>query len=489
MESFIRTTSIKDASTNQVFSWHTREGAFERLNPPWHPFTVIERKGGIQNNGIVKIKMNFGPLSVKWVVKHSDYIENKQFCDVQISGPFSSWTHTHLFEPSGSGSCNLKDHIEYSLPSGPLGSIIARKVVNKKLQNMFDYRHRITRQDLHIHSVIKKIRKKEGIPLNIAMTGSSGFIGSSLIPFLTTGGHKVIRLLRRQPNPDESTVSIKSIRWTPSLGHSHIDLLSLPDNDNIDAVINLSGENIFGRWTKEKKKRIFDSRVNATKSLCKTLSSFDKPPKVLVSASATGYYGDRGEEILTEDSSIPTTSVSTGHLQSIDFLSDVCSKWEEATQLAKEAGIRVINIRTGIVLSSSGGILAKILPLFKAGLGGKIGNGNQYISWIALDDLLGIILCAIVNESIIGPINAVSPNPVTNKEFTKSLGKILSRPTVLSMPEPIIKAALGEELAHAAILSSTKVMPTRLLKAGYEFRFPYLQLALRHTLGKRISEV
>ncbi len=202
----------------------------------------------------------------------------------------------------------------------------------------------------------------------------------------------------------------------------------------MDAVVNLAGENIFGRWTKKKKKRISDSRVNTTRSLCKLLSSLDKPPKVLVSASATGYYGDRGDEMLTEECK-----------SSIGFLSDVCRNWEEAGQIAKEFGIRVVNLRIGIVLSSSGGMLSKILPLFKIGLGGRIGNGNQYMSWIGLDDLLGLILYAIADESISGPVNAVSPNPVTNADFTTTLGKVLSRPTIFSIPESIIKLALGEE--------------------------------------------
>jgi uncharacterized protein (TIGR01777 family) len=186
--------------------------------------------------------------------------------------------------------------------------------------------------------------------MTIAITGSSGFIGSSLIPFLTTGGHRVVRLMRSPTSPDNdrSLKNVKSIQWNPLSTHAHTS--SLNDNDNIDAVVNLAGENIFGRWTKEKKKRIFDSRINTTKSLCKLLSSVDKPPKVLVSASATGYYGDRGDEILTEES--PSSSTSPSSLSfsispSIDFLSNVCRNWEESTQIAKESGIRVVNMRIG----------------------------------------------------------------------------------------------------------------------------------------------
>jgi uncharacterized protein (TIGR01777 family) len=489
VKSFIRTTHIDDISSNEAFSWHIREGAFERINPPWQQF-VIERKGSIQSNGTVKIKMNIGgPFHTTWLVKHSDYIEGEQFRDTQITGLFSSWTHTHLFKPFGLSSCILEDRIEYSLPGGAIGRMITSRLINKKLNQIFDYRHRLTREDLRIHAAVNRVRGDDK-PMTIAITGSSGFIGSSLIPFLTTGGHRVVRLMRSPTSPDNdrSLKNVKSIQWNPLSTHAHTS--SLNDNDNIDAVVNLAGENIFGRWTKEKKKRIFDSRVNTTKSLCKLLSSVDKPPKVLVSASATGYYGDRGDEILTEES--PSSSTSPSSLSfsispSIDFLSNVCRNWEESTQIAKESGIRVVNMRIGTVLSSSGGILAKILPPFKIGLGGSIGNGNQYMSWIGLDDLLALVLYAIVDKSISGPINAVSPNPITNADFTKTLGKVLSRPTIFSIPRFIIKSVLGEELANSAILSSSRVLPMRFLKIGYKFRFPSLESVLRYTLGKGIS--
>jgi uncharacterized protein len=476
VKSFIRTTYIDGISSNELFAWHIREGAFERLNPPWQQFKVIERKGNIKNGGTVKIKMKIaGRIYRTWLVKHSDYIEAKQFRDSQIKGLFSSWTHTHLFNSFELSSCMLEDHIKYSLPAGALSERIASPLINKKLNQMFGYRHRLTRDDLRVHATANKIRSNDG-PMTIGITGSSGFLGSSLIPFLTTGGHRVIRFIRHRPTDDDKLdlKNVKSIQWNPS--SSYTDLSSLNDNEKMDAVVNVAGENIFGRWTKKKKKRIFDSRVNTTRSLCKLLSSLDKPPKVLVSVSATGYYGDRGDEMLTEESK-----------SSVGFLSDVCRNWEESTQIAKESGIRVVNLRLGIVLSSSGGMLAKILPLFKAGLGGRIGKGNQYMSWIGLDDLLGLVLYAIADESIFGPINAVSPNPITNADFTTTLGKVMSRPTMFSIPESIIKLALGEELAEAGILSSTRVIPKRLIKIGYQFRFPYLESILRHTLGKSVS--
>jgi len=481
VKSFIRTTHVDKISPNEVFLWHMREGAFERLNPPWQQFKVIERKGNIQNGGTVKIKIKIaGPIHTTWLVKHSNYVEGKQFKDSQIRGLFSSWTHTHLFNSFENSSSILDDHVEYSLPGGTLTERIASPLINKKLNQMFDYRHRLTSGDLQVHSIANKIRGNHR-PMTIGITGSSGFVGSSLIPFLTTGGHRVIRFLRHPVSDGNDNnfnfKNVKSIQWNPS---SSVSLNDEIDNENIDAVVNLSGENIFGRWTNEKKKRIFDSRVNTTRSLCKLMSSLDKPPKVLVSASATGYYGDRDDEILTEESQSLSSS-------STDFLSDVCRNWEGATQISNESGSRVVNLRLGVVLSSSGGMLSKILPTFKLGLGGRIGNGNQYMSWIGLDDLLGLILYVIADKSIAGPVNAVSPNPITNADFTTTLGKVLSRPTKFSIPESMVKLALGEELANAVILSSTRVIPKRLIKIGYKFRFPHLESVLRHTLGKSIS--
>jgi ligand-binding SRPBCC domain-containing protein len=287
MKSFICTTPIDKISSNELFAWHIREGAFERLNPPWHQFKVIERRGNIQNGGTVKIKMKIaGPIHTTWQVKHSDYVEGKQFRDSQIKGLFSSWSHTHLFNSFERSSSILDDHVEYSLPWGMLSETLVSALINKKLNQMFDYRHRLISDDLLVHATANKIRGIDR-PMTIGITGSSGFIGSSLIPFITTGGHRVIRFIRHPVSDGNNFKNVKSIQWNPS---SSVSL----NDENIDAVVNLSGENIFGRWTKKKKKRIFDSRVNATQSLCKLLSSLDKPPKVLVSASATGYYGDRG---------------------------------------------------------------------------------------------------------------------------------------------------------------------------------------------------
>ncbi|HYA83772.1 MAG TPA: TIGR01777 family oxidoreductase, partial [Candidatus Bathyarchaeia archaeon] len=460
MEYYLHRSRV-DVPPIELFQWHAKEGALERLNPPWLPFNLIDKNGGLRD-GTVEIAMRFTPfLNSKWLIKHLDteYIEGKRFVDTQIKGPFSHWKHTHDIIPYGNSSSLLEDRIEYRLPLGKIGRLVARKIVTKNLEEIFQYRHSIVKQDTDIHCTL--IKKNN--PLIIAITGSTGFIGSSLVPFLTTGGHKVIRLLRRT-----SKINRKTIRefayWEPNKLSSQF--LSGVD---INAVVNLAGENIEGRWTKQKKKRILDSRIQTTKSLCESLVCLDRPPEVLVSASAVGYYGDMGDQVLSEESN-----------PGDGFFPEVCREWEEATEKAKSSGIRVLNIRIGLVLSSSGGILRRILGPFKMGLGGRIGSGTQYISWIALDDLLGIVLHTISNKSVSGALNAVSPNPITNRDFTRILGNVLSRPTLISIPRFAARMAFGE-LTDAALLSSVRVLPIKLLRSGYQFRFPKIEQALRHT--------
>jgi uncharacterized protein len=298
--------------------------------------------------------------------------------------------------------------------------------------------------------------------MNILVTGASGLIGSTLVPFLTTSGHSVTRLVRSQPKPGE-----RAVHWEPMTGTIDVHALA-----GVEAVVHLAGENIAGRWTAAKKVKIRDSRVKGTQVLCEALNRLAPPPKVLVSASAIGYYGDRGEEILTEES-------APGR----GFLAEVCRAWEGATEPARQKGIRVVNLRMGIVLSPAGGALAKILPPFRAGLGGVLGNGRQYMSWIALDDAVGAIHHAIVTDSLQGPTNAVAPQAVTNQEFTKTLGKVLGRPTVVPLPAFAARLMFGE-MADELLLASARVQPAKLLASGYSFRYPELEGALRHLLGR-----
>lgn len=299
--------------------------------------------------------------------------------------------------------------------------------------------------------------------MKVLISGSTGLIGSALIALLTDAGHAVVRLVRSTPKSDGSEV-----HWDPESGR--IDSAGL---EGMDAVVHLAGENIgVGRWSGDRKARIFDSRVKGTRLLCESLADLTAPPKVVVSASAIGYYGDRDEEILNE------TSIS-----GFGFLAEVCVEWEIATEPLAETDIRVVNLRTGVVLSLAGGPLEKMLPPFKMGVGGVLGNGRQYMSWVALDDAVGAIHHALITDSLHGPVNNVAPHPVTNREFTKTLGRVLRRPTLFPLPSFGLRLMFGEEMANELFLASTRVAPTRLLATGYTFQYPDLEGALRHVLG------
>jgi uncharacterized protein (TIGR01777 family) len=296
----------------------------------------------------------------------------------------------------------------------------------------------------------------------IAITGSSGLVGAALIHALEGDGHLVRPIVRRRVRPGSD-----EIRWDPD--NNTIDAAEFA---NVDAVVHLAGENIAAhRWTASFKQKILGSRVRSTKLLCDTLAGLASKPTVLVSASAVGYYGNRGDELLDE-------SATSGR----GFLAEVCQQWEAATVPARDADIRVVNLRIGFVLSKQGGGLAKMLTPFRLGLGGVIGSGDQYMSWIALDDLVHVIQFALSAAALAGPVNAVAPNPVTNREFTKTLGSVLHRPTIFPMPAFAAKLAFGE-MADEMLLSSNRIEPRALNNARFEFRYPQLDAALRHILA------
>jgi uncharacterized protein len=296
--------------------------------------------------------------------------------------------------------------------------------------------------------------------MKVLIAGASGLVGSALIPVLETEGVEVTRLVR-------STARAGEIGWHPN--QDEIDAGQL---ESFDAIINFAGENIAaGRWTDDQKKKIHDSRVNGTHLLAEAIAKLKKPPAVFLCASATGIYGDRGDETLDEQSE------SGG-----GFLAGVCREWEEATEPAIQASVRTVNLRFGPILAREGGMLAKLLTPFKMGMGGKVGSGKQYISWVAIDDAVEAIKLALQNESLRGPLNIVSPSPVTNEVFTKTLGHVLSRPTALAMPAFAVRLAFGE-MADEMLLVSQRVIPKKLNDAGYEFQQPDLEGAFRKHVG------
>ena len=298
--------------------------------------------------------------------------------------------------------------------------------------------------------------------MRILVSGSSGLIGSALTGALADGSHTVVPLVR-----DAAPRSGASVSWNPE--RQTIDRAGL---EGFDAVVHLAGEPLLGRWTVEKKRRIRESRVLGTRLIADALATLARRPKVLVCASAAGFYGDRGDEILTEQS-----TAGRG------FLADVCQAWESAADPARQAGIRVVSVRTGLVLARAGGLLKALLVPFQLGLGGPIGSGRSFWSWIALDDLIAVYRFAIARDDLSGAVNAAAANSVTNAKFAQTLGTVLRRPAVLPVPPIALRLIFGREAAQDAMLSGARIVPARLLEAGFKFQYPELEPALRHVLG------
>ncbi len=448
----------------EVFAWHERPGAFERLAPPWQKLQLISRSGGIRDGATVSLRTKIGPLWVRWDVEHRDYIEGVQFRDVQRRGPFAHWEHLHRVEPVEDGrACVLTDAITYQLPFGALGRWFGGALARRELSRLFDYRHALTRADIEGAARYIAVR-----PMTFLVAGSSGLVGRALTAFLQTQGHTVLRLVRR------ATRTADEVFWNPSTGEMPAQALR-----GVDVVVNLAGENIAeGRWTEERKTVLRSSRIDSTRTLVKAMAAIKSErlrPFVFISASATGFYGSRGDEQLDEES-----AAGGG------FLAGVCADWEREAVVAEELGVRVVRLRTGVVLTPAGGALAKLLPVFAAGLGGPLGCGKRWMSWISLEDLVGAIYHAVLDWRCYGPVNAVAPQPVTNAEFTATLARVLHRPAVLPVPPCALRLALGE-MADETLLSSARVYPGRLQEAGYRFRHENVEAALRSSLGRAAS--
>ena len=311
--------------------------------------------------------------------------------------------------------------------------------------------------------------------MKILVTGATGLIGAALMTSLRTGGHTAVALVRRPPRPGLRRAEVPTAivgtqadeaNWDPATGAVDAGALA-----GADAVVHLVGETIAQRWTRPKKELIRRSRIDGTRLLCESLVRAVSSPRLLICASAIGIYGDRGVEWVTEDSQ-----------PGAGFLAEVCRDWETACAPARQKGIRVVNLRLGVVLSARGGALAKMLWPFRLGLGGVVGSGKQYWSWVALDDVIGAIGHALATERLAGPVNVVAPNPATNREFTRALGRVLGRPTIFPVPALAARLAFGE-MADAVLLGGARVEPRRLTETGYSFRFPELEPALRHVLG------
>ncbi len=455
----LKYSSVVDTPLDEVFAWHTRSGAISRLMPPWPPVQV-EREAGSVRDGRAVLRL---PAGLRWVAAHQpgEYDPPHEFADALTSLPLSAvlpWRHTHQFAPVGQRATRVTDMVETPLPA-------------RVLRPMFAYRHRQLADDLAAQA---RAREFCPDPLTIAVTGSGGLIGTALTALLTTGGHHVIRLVRRPPRHAGER------HWRPE--DPAPDLLN-----GVDAVIHLAGASIAGRFTPGRKQEIHDSRIIATRLLAELAAASATAgtavggpgPQAFVTASAIGIYGpDRGDEVLTE-----TSARGDG------FLADVVTAWEDATAPAARTGLRTVQVRTGIVQTPRGGMLRLLYPLFAAGLGGRLGGGQQWLSWIGLDDLLDIYLRAVTDPSLSGPVNAVAPAPVRNSEYTATLAGLLHRPALVPVPGFAPRLLLGGEGAREIAEASQYVRPQRLIDAGHHFRHPELEVALRHVLGREPAVV
>jgi uncharacterized protein (TIGR01777 family) len=362
----------------------------------------------------------------------------------------------------GENSSILDDYIDYRLPFGAPGRLFGGTMVRHKLSAMFAYRHAVMASDLRRHGLYSTRPR-----LTIAVTGSRGLVGSELVAFLTTGGHRVVRLVTGKGGPkyDDGT---KWRHWEPTAP------LEAGMLDGVDAVIHLAGDNVAsGRWSAAKKQKIRDSRTIPTRKLAEGLAALPvaSRPKAFICASAIGYYGNRGDETLTEESP-----------RGDGYFPDVCQAWEEATHPARDAGIRTVNVRIGVVLTPKGGALGKQLLAFKGGVGAVLGSGRQWVAWITIGDLVGAIYHSLMNETVWGPVNCVAPQPVTNQEFTKVLGRVLGRPAFFWLPRLFLRTVFGE-LADEGLLASTKVIPKKLLDSGFQFDQSQVKAGLKFVLG------
>ena len=451
-------TDLPEHTPEEVFDWHERPGALERLTPPWGDVEVLHRSGGIKDGGKVSLRIRRGPTSFRWDLRHRDYEYGRQFRDEQVSGPMKSWVHTHSFRPRDGGGTVAEDDIELEAPMGFAGKAIGPAFVKRELERLFRFRYQRLFTDLARHAQFGHKPR-----LTVAITGASGMVGRNLRHFLTTAGHEVVPFVRDSRKLEEG-----SAFWNPATG-----VLDEKDLQRVDAVVHLAGTSIAdGRWTDQRKRMILRSRVQGTELIARRLANMKHGPKTLIAASAIGFYGNRDADVLVE-------SAQSGR----GFLAEVCRAWEGATRPAERAGVRVVNLRIGVVLSPEGGALGQMLLPFKMGAGGRLGSGKQYLSWIDLDDVLGGILHTLYDDSLRGPVNLTAPNPVTNATFTSALGRALGRPTVLPVPALAVKAAFGE-LGKEALLWGQRVVPEKLSNAGFDFFYEGVEDSLRFQLGR-----
>jgi len=467
-------------SQAEAFWYHARPGALNRLVPPWETVEIIKSANSILPGSEVLLRASILGKRLDWLARHDRYEPPNLFSDVQVYGPFASWVHSHSFSAIETNRCTLRDKIDYELPLGALGKLFGSGIASKKLDAMFRFRHRQTFEDLSFGNALLNFTKGE--IKTVAVSGCNGLIGKSVCSLLTVLGHRIIKLDRSKdssptakefisnnaaslPNFDSRPIVSKT-PWDPKNG-----LLRPEDLDGIDAVIHLAGKGIGdSRWSESVRNELISSRVDATEKLTSQLARLSNPPKAFVSASGVGIYGSIGTSVA--DESFPVAD---------DFLGELASNWESASSSLETCRTRRCFGRLGIVLDPRSGALAKLLPVVRWGVGGSMGDGNQYWSWISKEDAASAFIWLALNPSCSGPYNFVS-GAETNRQFTQSLAILLARPAFLPVPSVALKIALGE-MADSLLLASTHASNRKLLSSGFQFRSNSLKDAFQHILG------
>ncbi len=473
-------TSVIESPPAEVFAYHARPGALNRLLPPWDQQRLIRSEHSLAPGSQVEVEVRVAGWPTTIVARHEQLEPPHFFSDRQLAGPFRSWYHEHRFEPVAGDSqlTRLMDRIAYELPGGVVGQALGGSYARWKFETTFAYRHRMTSLDVQLE---RQLRAAEGGPARgrkVAVSGSHGLIGAGVVDLLRVLGYQVIRLERpiktsvhRRASVGRvsvgDTASLSSTPWDPQEG-----LLRPEDLEGVDAVIHLAGVGIADqRWSSGFRETLWSSRVDATRRLAEQLQRLANPPRAFIAASAIGIYGH-----------VPDGEVDENSPPSHDFLGQLATHWEQASNGLAGAGIRVAHGRLGIVLSPRGGALAKTLPLFRWGLGGRIGSGQQYWSWISQEDAVAALVWLAFHPSSRGPYN-LTAGYVTNLEFTRALAEVVHRPACLPVPASFLRWGLGE-MAEPLLLSSLRANSRRLLETGYRLRQPELRIALRQMLGR-----
>lgn len=447
-----------EASRDGLWAWHARPGAFRRLSPPWQDVRPVAEPSALEEGTRMVFDLRAGPFAVRWVAEHRAVQPGHGFDDLQVAGPFASWHHRHRFTDATDGRAEIHDHVTLELPGGRIVEAFAGPAVRRDLERLFSHRSAVLHGDLRLHQDLGAER-----PWTLGVSGASGLVGRTLAALATTGGHRIVPLVRgAAPQPG-------AVRWSPAEGVHPADLDRL---EGIDAVVHLAGASLHGSWTPGKRRSIRDSRITGTTLLIRSLHRLRRPPAVFLSASGVGWYGDRGDLELTE-----------GADRGTGFLAEVCRDWEAAAARATDLGSRVVRLRFGLVLSPRGGALPRLLGPTRLGLGAVLGSGDQQTSWITVDDAAGAILHAIAHPEIEGPLNVTAPHPVSLETLARTTARVLRRPLVLRLPAAAVRVAFGER-AEETILASARAVPARLTETGYRFRHATVEKALRYLLGR-----